>query len=149
MRLVIQRVDYASVTVGGERISEIGAGYLVLLGIRVGDTEREADWLADKLASLRVFEDDAGKLNRSVRDIGGEILVVPNFTLYGDARHGNRPGFTDAARPEQAEPLYEYFIERLRQNGVRRVCGGKFRAEMKVALQNDGPITLVIDSPDR
>ena len=139
MRAVVQRVSSASVKVDGEQIASIERGLVVLLGVRVGDGEAEADRIAAKLEALRVFEDDGGKMNLSVRDVGAELLVVSNFTVYGDARKGNRPSFVDAARPEDAEPL----VERVRAGlGAR---GGRFGARMEVALVNDGPVTLVID----
>ena len=139
MRAVVQRVSSASVTVDGEQVASTGRGLAVLVGVRAGDGEAEADKLAAKLAALRVFEDGAGKMNLSVRDVGGELLVVSNFTVYGDTRKGNRPSFVSAARPEVAEPL------------VERVCaalgaeGGRFGARMAVELVNDGPVTVLID----
>jgi D-tyrosyl-tRNA(Tyr) deacylase len=140
MRAVVQRVSSASVVVDGETVASIGRGLLVLLGVAAGDGEREADKIAAKLEALRVFEDDGGKMNLSVRDAGGELLVVSNFTVYGDTRKGNRPSFVDAARPEVAEPL----VERVRAAlGAR---GGRFGARMAVELVNDGPVTLVIDA---
>ena len=140
MRAVVQRVSSASVTVDGEAVAAIGRGLVVLLGVREGDGEGEADKIAAKLDTLRVFEDDDGKLNRSVRDVGGEVLVVSNFTLYGDTRKGNRPSFVEAARAEAAEPL----VERVRAAlGAR---GGRFGARMAVELVNDGPVTLLIDA---
>ena len=140
MRAVVQRVSSASVTCDGEQVAAIDRGLLVLLGVRAGDGEAEADKVAAKLAALRVFEDDDGKMNLSVRDVGGDLLVVSNFTLYGDARKGNRPSFVDAARPEQAEPL----VERVRAKlGAE---GGRFGARMVVELVNDGPVTIVIDA---
>ena len=129
----------ASVTVDGERVASIGRGLLVLLGVRDGDGEAEADRIAAKLEALRVFEDDAGKMNLSVRDVGGELLVVSNFTVYGDTRKGNRPSFVEAARPEVAEPL----VERVRE--ALGAQGGRFGARMAVELVNDGPVTLVIE----
>jgi D-aminoacyl-tRNA deacylase len=140
MRAVIQRVSSASVAVDGEVVASIDRGLLVLLGVRSGDGEAEADKIAAKLAALRVFEDADGKMNLSVRDVAGELLVVSNFTLYGDTRKGNRPSFVDAARPEQAEPL----VERVR--GALGAEGGTFGARMAVELVNDGPVTLVIDA---
>jgi D-tyrosyl-tRNA(Tyr) deacylase len=128
------------VTVGGEPVAAIGPGLLVLLGIRRDDGEAEADWIVRKLLALRIFEDEDGRMNRSVGDAGGEILCVSQFTLYGDARKGNRPGFTDAAPPEEAEPLYERVREGL---GAQ---GGRFAAHMAVELVNDGPVTLLLDS---
>ena len=140
MRAVVQRVSSASVTVDGEQVASIGRGLVVLLGVRAGDGEAQADKLAAKLEALRVFEDDDGKMNLSVRDVGGELLVVSNFTLYGDARKGNRPSFVDAARPEHAEPLVERVRERL---GAQ---GGRFGARMRVELVNDGPVTLLLEA---
>jgi D-tyrosyl-tRNA(Tyr) deacylase len=139
VRAVVQRVSSASVTVGGERVGSIGRGLLVLLGVRTGDGEEQADRLARKLAALRVFEDDEGRMNLSVRDVDGEVLVVSNFTVYGDARRGNRPAFVEAARPEVAEPL----VERVRDALDAR--GGLFGAHMHVELVNDGPVTIVLD----
>jgi D-tyrosyl-tRNA(Tyr) deacylase len=139
MRALVQRVSEASVTVGGEEVARIGRGLLVLLGVRRGDTEAEADRIARKLLALRVFEDDAGRMNRSVRDVGGELLCVSQFTLYGDTRKGNRPSFVDAAAPEEAERLYERVREALSARG------GVFGARMAVALVNDGPVTLLIE----
>jgi D-aminoacyl-tRNA deacylase len=139
MRALVQRVSEASVTVGGEEVARIGRGLLVLLGVRRGDTEADADRLSRKLLALRVFEDDAGKMNRSVRDVGGELLCVSQFTLYGDTRKGNRPSFVDAAAPEEAERLYERVREALSARG------GVFGARMAVALVNDGPVTLLIE----
>ncbi len=139
MRALVQRVRKASVTVEGDTVAEIGPGLLVLLGVRKGDGAAEADKLARKLEALRVFEDDDGRMNRSVRDIGGEVLVVSQFTLYGDARKGNRPSFVEAAPPGTAEPLYERVRERL---GAQ---GGVFGAHMAVELTNDGPVTLLLE----
>jgi D-aminoacyl-tRNA deacylase len=140
MRALVQRVAEASVTVDGERVSEIGPGMLVLLGIKTTDTEEHADRLARKLRALRIFEDDDGRMNRSVDDAGGEILCVSQFTLYGDTRKGNRPSFVDAAPPDRAEPLYEHVREAL---GAR---GGRFGARMRVELVNDGPVTLLVET---
>jgi D-tyrosyl-tRNA(Tyr) deacylase len=139
VRALVQRVSGASVTVEGEEVARIGPGLLVLLGVRRGDREAEADRIASKLLALRVFEDDAGKMNLSVRDVGGEILCVSQFTLYGDTRKGNRPSFVDAAPPEEAEPLYE------RVRSAIGAKGGVFGARMTVKLVNDGPVTLVIE----
>jgi D-tyrosyl-tRNA(Tyr) deacylase len=145
MRAVVQRATRASVAVGGEVKGEIGRGLVVLLGVAVGDGEAEARWMADKLAALRIFEDAAGKMNLSVKDVGGALLVVSQFTLLGDARNGNRPGFTAAARPEEANALYERCCALLREKGLA-VATGVFRAEMQVALVNDGPVTILLDS---
>ena len=141
MRAVVQRVTGARVTVDGETVGQIGAGLLVLLGVRRGDTGEQADKLARKLLALRIFEDGDGRMNLSVRDVGGEVLCVSQFTLYGDARKGNRPSFVDAAPPEEAEPLYE----RVRA-ALGDAQGGRFGAHMKVELTNDGPVTLVVEN---
>jgi D-tyrosyl-tRNA(Tyr) deacylase len=140
MRALVQRVSEASVTVDGDEVSRIGPGMLVLLGVRRGDTEAEADRIAAKLLALRIFEDDAGKMNLNVRAAGGELLCVSQFTLYGDTRKGNRPSFVDAAPPELAEPLYEQVREALNAQG------GVFGALMSVALVNDGPVTVLIET---
>jgi D-aminoacyl-tRNA deacylase len=140
VRALVQRVSEASVTVGGNEVAGIGPGLLVLLGVRNGDGPDQADRLAQKLLALRVFEDPDGKMNLSVRDTQGEVLVVSQFTLYGDARKGNRPGFVDAAPPEEAEPLYERVREAL---GAQ---GGVFGARMAVSLVNDGPVTLMLEA---
>ena len=140
MRALVQRVSEASVSVGGEEVARIGPGLLVLLGVRRGDGAAEADRIAAKLLALRVFEDAEGKMNLSVGDVGGEVLVVSQFTLYGDARKGNRPSFVDAAPPEEAEPLYE------RVRAATSAAGGVFGARMAVALVNDGPVTLLLEA---
>jgi D-tyrosyl-tRNA(Tyr) deacylase len=145
MRAVIQRVSRAKVTVAGEVTGEIGMGLLVLLGVGQQDAESGADYLADKTAGLRIFEDDAGKMNRSVVDVGGAVLVVSQFTLYGDVRKGKRPSFDDAARPERARALYERFVERMRAVGLRCETG-RFQEMMQVELVNDGPVTILVDS---
>jgi D-tyrosyl-tRNA(Tyr) deacylase len=139
VRAVVQRVGSASVSVDGEQVAEIGPGLLVLLGVRRGDTEEQADRLARKIRALRVFEDDEGKMNLSVGDVRGEVLCVSQFTLYGDTRKGNRPSFVEAAPPEEAEPLYERVRQAL---GAR---GGRFGARMSVELINEGPVTLVVE----
>lgn len=146
MRALVQRVTRASVTVEGAVTGAIGVGLVVLLGATHGDGEADVKWLAAKVASLRVFADDDGKLNRDVREVNGGVLVVPQFTLYGDARHGRRPEFTAAARPEVAEPLFESFCTALAASGVP-VERGVFRAHMAVDLLNEGPVTLMIESP--
>jgi D-tyrosyl-tRNA(Tyr) deacylase len=145
MRAVVQRVRRARVTVGNEVAGEIGAGLLVLLGVARADTEADADYLADKVAGLRIFEDAAGKMNLAVGESGGAVLVVSQFTLYGDVRHGKRPSFDDAARPEQALRLYQYFVDRLRAAGLRCETG-RFQEMMQVELVNDGPVTILLDS---
>ena len=145
MRVVLQRVKSASVTVGGERISEVGPGLLLLVGVALGDGEAEADWLAEKLAGLRIFNDEEGKMNLSVRDVGGEVLAVSQFTLLADTKKGKRPSFVGAAPPEEAEPLFDYLCERLRAAGVVSVKTGSFGAMMSVALVNDGPVTIVLE----
>jgi D-tyrosyl-tRNA(Tyr) deacylase len=145
VRVVLQRVKNASVTVSGERISEIGEGLLLLVGVAKDDAEREASWLAEKIAGLRIFNDEEGKMNLGVRDVGGEILAVSQFTLLADTRKGKRPSFIKAALPEEAEPLFDYFCERLREAGVASVKTGSFGAMMDVALVNDGPVTIVLE----
>jgi D-aminoacyl-tRNA deacylase len=139
VRALVQRVSEASVSIDGEELARIGPGLLVLLGVRRGDGVEEADRIAGKLRALRIFEDDEGRMNRSVEDAGGEVLCVSQFTLYGDARKGNRPSFIDAAPPEEAEPLYE------RVRGALGAEGGRFGARMAVTLVNDGPVTLLVD----
>ena len=145
MRAVVQRVNRARVTVGGEVVGEIGQGLLVLLGVGQSDTDTAADYLANKIAGLRVFDDDAGRMNRAVGEIGGGVLVVSQFTLFGDVRRGKRPSFDAAAPPEQARRLYEYFVERLRAAGLRCETG-RFQEMMLVELVNDGPVTILLDS---
>jgi D-tyrosyl-tRNA(Tyr) deacylase len=145
MRAVVQRVTDARVEVAGETVGEINAGFLVLLGIARDDANTDADYLADKTVNLRVFDDDEGKRNRSLLEAGGAMLVVSQFTLYGDARRGRRPSYSDAAEPEKANELYEYFVERVRSFGVK-VETGVFQAMMKVSLVNDGPVTIMLDS---
>ena len=144
MRALIQRVSHASVTVDGRVTGQIGRGFVVLLGVTHGDGRAAADRLAAKIVGLRVFDDDAGKMNRSLADVGGALLVVSQFTLYGDARKGRRPSFTDAAAPEIAEPLVDYFVEVLRDAGFT-VATGVFGAHMDVEIHNDGPVTMMIE----
>ncbi len=144
MRAVIQRVTEASVTVDGEVIGAIGRGLVVLLGIGRGDTEAQARKLADKVANLRIFADEAGKFNRSALDLGAEALVVSQFTLYGDVRRGRRPAFVEAAPPEEAEPLVQRFVEALAGTGLR-VAAGRFQAMMLVKIMNDGPVTIIAE----
>jgi D-tyrosyl-tRNA(Tyr) deacylase len=145
VRIVVQRVAEARVTVGQEIVSAIGPGLCIFLGVGKEDTENQADMLADKIKNLRIFADEQGKMNRSIVDAGGEVLVISQFTLYGDCRKGNRPSFTDAAPAAEADRLYQYFAERLRQAGLT-VATGRFQAHMKVDLVNDGPVTLVLES---
>ena len=148
MKIVLQCCTSGSVTVEGRVTGSVERGYVALLGITVEDTEAEARLLAEKVVGLRVFEDESGKLNRSLMDIGGGMLVISNFTLCADARHGRRPSYTRAARPEAAEPLYEYFVSYLRSLGVSRVETGIFGADMSVNICNSGPITLVLDTDE-
>ena len=143
MKAWVQRVTEASVEIGGEKVAEIGTGYLVLLGVTHDDDMAKADRLAARLAALRIFEDESGKINRSIVDVGGSIIVVSQFTLYADTSHGRRPGFSGAARPETAEPVYERVVASLRDIlGDSRVATGRFGAEMKVRLLNDGPFSV-------
>ncbi len=145
MRAVVQRVTRARVTVESETVGEIGKGLVVLLGVATDDTEKDAGYLADKIAALRVFDDEDGRMNLSVRDVAGALLVVSQFTLYGDVRRGLRPSWTDAAVPEIAEPLYELFVARCRTH-IDHVATGGFRKMMQVELVNDGPVTILLDS---
>jgi D-tyrosyl-tRNA(Tyr) deacylase len=145
VRVVLQRVKNASVTVGGERVSGIGDGLLLLVGVAVGDGEAEADWLAQKISGLRIFNDGDGKMNLSVRDVGGEVLAVSQFTLLANTKKGKRPSFVGAAPPEAAERLFDYFCERLRATGAGPVKTGVFGAMMDVALVNDGPVTIILE----
>jgi D-tyrosyl-tRNA(Tyr) deacylase len=145
MRAVVQRVTRCRVTVEGKSVGEIGAGLLVLLGVSKNDSDVAADYLVEKTIGLRIFEDQEGKMNLSVQDTGGALLVVSQFTLYGDVRRGRRPSFDDAARPEQAKQLYEYFVEKVRAAGLRCETG-RFQAMMEVELVNSGPVTILLDS---
>jgi len=148
MRVVVQRVSSGRLTVEGAERARIGRGFVILLGITQGDTRKDAEFLADKCAGLRVFEDQQGKMNINLQDIGGSILAVSQFTLYADAQKGNRPSFVLAARPEDAEPLYVHFVDRLRERlGPERVQTGIFGAMMEVTIVNDGPVTILIESP--
>lgn len=146
MKAVIQRVKYACVTVDGEIRGKIGAGYLVLLGVMDDDSEQDAEIMAKKTASLRIFEDAEGKMNLDILSVGGEVLAVSQFTLCADVRKGNRPSFIRSAAPERANALYEYYCEKLKENGVKNVEKGVFKADMKVELLNDGPVTILYDS---
>lgn len=145
MRAVIQRVSEAEVTVEGESVGRIGAGLLVLLGVHRSDTSAEVDFLVQKITNLRIFEDEAGKMNRSLKDIGGQMLVVSQFTLYGDSRKGRRPSFVEAAGPEDAAALYDRFVQKTQRDGVF-VQTGRFGARMAVSLVNAGPVTLIVES---
>jgi len=145
MRAVVQRVKESHVAIEGEIVARIGHGLLVLLGVATGDTLKNADYLADKISHLRIFEDDQEKMNRSLLDTGGDMLVVSQFTLMGDCRKGRRPSFIKAARPDEADPLYEFFVKRVREKGVH-VETGRFRAMMAVSLINDGPVTIILES---
>lgn len=146
MKAVIQRVKYASVKVDGETIGSIDNGFLILLGVSEDDTKSDAEILAKKTANLRIFQDDDGKMNKSLLDLSYGALVISQFTLLADTKKGNRPSFVHAAKPELAIPLYEYFIEELKKNGVSDVACGEFGADMKVELLNDGPVTIVYDT---
>jgi D-tyrosyl-tRNA(Tyr) deacylase len=145
MRAVVQRVSRVSVKVGGEVVGRIGLGLLVLLGVAQDDSESDADYLADKIAGLRIFEDAGGKMNLPASDVGGAVLAVSQFTLFGDVRRGKRPSFDTAARPEQAARLYEYFVEKIRAAGLRCETG-RFQEMMQVELVNEGPVTILLDS---
>lgn len=145
MRAVVQRVSKASVAVEGQPCGQIAKGMVVLLGIKQGDSSGDVSWLAEKIVHLRIFEDDQGKMNRSLADIGGEMLIISQFTLYGDCRKGRRPGFSSAAPPALAEPLYRQFIENVNKLGIQTATG-IFQAEMAVELINDGPVTMLLDS---
>jgi D-tyrosyl-tRNA(Tyr) deacylase len=146
MRVVIQRVELASVEIQGQVVGEIQRGLLVLLGIETEDQEGDADYLVQKISNLRIFSDADGKMNLSIQDCGGELLVVSQFTLYADTKKGNRPSYIRAARPEQAIPLYEYFLTKLQKTTPSTIQTGQFGADMKVSLINDGPVTILIDS---
>lgn len=146
MRAVIQRVTHAAVEVDGETVGKIGKGFLVLLGVMEDDSLREAEVLAAKTAKLRIFEDDAGKMNLSPLDVDGEILVVSQFTLCADVKKGNRPSFTPSAPPDKATRLYRYYMQKLKDEGVKTVEHGVFGADMKVSLLNDGPVTICLDT---
>jgi D-tyrosyl-tRNA(Tyr) deacylase len=145
MRAVVQRVLESSVTVEGEIVGAIGKGLMVLLGVEEGDTEKEVQYMVEKIFGLRIFEDIDGKMNHSIEDVSGELLAVSQFTLMGDARKGRRPSYSNAARPEEANHLYELFVKNFRAKGTR-VETGVFQADMKVALVNDGPVTILLDS---
>ncbi len=145
MRAVVQRAKLGSISIAGKEISRIDAGLVVLLGVGQGDKEEDARYLAEKIVNLRIFEDEAGKMNLSLQDVGGEILAVSQFTLYGDCRSGRRPGFSQAATPDEAVKLYQYFIEEIKNKGIA-VSTGVFQEHMLVTIGNDGPVTLLLDS---
>ena len=145
MRVVLQRVSSASVKIDGETTGEIGPGLVLLLGIAKDDAPEDVEYVVNKCAGLRIFGDDQGKMNRSLHDVGGEVLAISQFTLFGDTRKGRRPSFESAAPPEHAEPLYELAVERFRERGIR-VATGRFGAYMEVSLVNDGPVTLTVES---
>ncbi|WP_101909559.1 D-aminoacyl-tRNA deacylase [Marasmitruncus massiliensis] len=148
MKAILQRVRRARVEIEGKPVGEIGQGLMVLLGVLEGDGVEQADFLAEKAANLRIFEDENGKMNRSLLDIGGGMLIVSNFTLCADARHGRRPSFTASAKPETANALYERFIAAVKDTGVSPVESGRFGADMQVTLQNDGPVTIILDTDE-
>ena len=148
MKAVLQRVLSASVECEGKTVSEIGRGFMVLLGVTKNDTQAEADTLASKISGLRIFEDENGKMNLSLDEVGGKVIVVSNFTLCADCKHGKRPSFINAQRPVQANELYEYFIKKLKFYGVPEVGTGVFGGDMQVHIQNDGPVTLILDTDE-
>ena len=148
MRAILQRVKRAQVEIDGKSVASVGSGYLILLGVCGEDTAHQAEVLAAKTAVLRVFEDENGKLNRSLLDVGGSALVVSNFTLYADCKKGRRPSFVQAGDPKHAEELYEYFCEQLVQQGIGDVQTGRFGADMQVTLTNDGPVTIILDTKE-
>jgi len=146
MRIVVQRVSEASVRIDGKIVSSIAQGLMVLLGVETTDSQSDADYLIQKLINLRIFNDNEGKMNLSIQDVGGELLVVSQFTLHASTKKGNRPSYIRAARPEQAIPLYSYFIEQAQKELTTKIQTGEFGADMKVSLVNDGPVTIIIDS---
>lgn len=148
MRALIQRVSQSRVVVQGEVTGQVQRGLLVLLGVAVADEEKQLKWMANKIVGLRIFEDDAGKMNLSLADVGGEMLVVSQFTLFGDCRKGRRPSFIEAAAPEKAEAMYDQFVDYVRAQGIT-VATGRFRTHMEVELTNDGPVTIWIDSEEK
>ena len=148
MKAVIQRVKYSKCIIDGKVTGKCGNGFMILLGVLDGDTKEDVEKLAKKIPVLRIFEDENGKMNRSCLDIDGEMLVISQFTLAADCKHGRRPSFTDAAPPSEAVPLYEYFVELLKQSGVKNVETGEFGADMQIELINDGPVTIILDSKE-
>ena len=145
MKIVVQRVSKAQVEVEGKIVGKIEKGFLVLLGVTHGDTKEQADYIVKKLCNLRIFTDENGKMNLSLKDVGGELLIVSQFTLYADTSSGNRPSFINAAKPEEANELYEYFMNKCKENGIEKVEHGIFGADMKVSLVNDGPVTIIME----
>lgn len=145
MKLVIQKVKKAKVEVKNNVVGQIDKGYMVLLGVKRGDTEKEADYLAKKLCNLRIFEDDNGKMNLSIKDVNGELLIISQFTLYGNTKEGNRPSFIEAEEPEKANELYKYFLIKCKENGIEKVEQGMFGEHMEVSLINDGPNTIIME----
>jgi D-tyrosyl-tRNA(Tyr) deacylase len=144
MRVVLQRVSKASVTINDQVVGAIGSGFCLLVGFTHGDTAPQVDWMAEKVAGLRLFPDAAGKMNLGLDEVGGHVLVISQFTLYGDTAKGRRPSFIDAARPEEAIPLYQHFLVAMRERGLQ-VASGEFGADMQVEIHNDGPVTLILD----
>lgn len=144
MKIVLQRVTYGNVTIEGNIVGEIGRGFVLLFGVGKEDNNKKADFLADKCLNLRIFEDSNGKMNHSILDINGEILIISQFTLYGDTQKGRRPSFTNAGKPQEAEELYNYFVETIKKSGLK-VSTGIFGADMKVQIHNDGPVTFIIE----
>lgn len=149
MRVILQRTQRAEVRIDGEVVGKIGKGFMLLVGVTHGDTKADADWIAKKVAGMRVFEDSEGKMNLALKDVEGEILSISQFTLYADCVKGNRPSFINAARPETAEPLYDYFNQQLAETYGLHVETGRFGADMKVDFINDGPVTIILDSPSK
>ena len=147
MRLLIQRVKYASVTVNNVSKREISNGLCVFIAVTHSDTEKSADYLAEKLVNLRIFEDNSGKINLSLQDISGELLLVSQFSLYANCQNGRRPGFTDCAQPDYAEKIYDYFVNKIKNMNIKKIETGEFGADMLVEIHNDGPLTFIIDSP--
>lgn len=145
MRVVVQRVINSSVEVDGKIVGKSDRGLMLLVGFTEGDSSKEIDWMVDKVINLRIFEDENEKMNLSIKDIDGELLLISQFTLYADTSHGNRPSFINAAKPDKANELYEYFVEQCKKQNIKKVATGKFAADMQVTLQNDGPVTIILE----
>ena len=145
VRVVLQKVNHAAVSIDDEVVGKIGLGYFLLVGFAPDDTEEKLDYLVHKITNLRVFEDENQKMNLSIQDIDGELLIVSQFTLYANSNHGNRPSFTEAAKPDLANELYEYFVEQCKKENIKKVATGEFGADMQVSLQNDGPVTIILE----